>query len=137
MSDAHSPRSTLATSFDRRNSSMYHHLKAGYFSVSSSPKIYIFSILLIRQLSCLLLFPYLDVSYLVKHQNVHCNTRKTGESPIDVAGITRFSVIFINTEIHRILIHTRELTVHNNPMDFNAVESHLTNEQRTDIISLM
>jgi hypothetical protein len=107
---------------------MYHHLKANYPSVSSSLKTYIFSILPIRQFSCMLLFPYLEVSCLVKHQNVHCNTRKTGESPIDVAGKTRFSVIFINTEVHRILIHTRELTIHNNPIDFNAVESHLTNE---------
>jgi hypothetical protein len=51
---------------------------------------------------------------------------KTSESPIDVAGKTSFSVIFINTEIHRVLIHTRELTIHNNPIDFSAVESHLT-----------
>ena len=128
MSDAHSPRSTLATSFDRSNSSMYHHLKAGNPSVSSSLKTYILSVLPIRQFSCMLFLSYRDVSCLVKHQNVHCNTPKTGESPIDVAGITRYSVIYINTEIHGLLIHTRELTIHNNPINFNAVESHLTNE---------
>ena len=66
------------------------------FPVKSSPRTYIFSVLPIRQFSCMLLFPYLEVSCLVKHQNVHFNTRKTGESPIDVAGKTRFSVIFIN-----------------------------------------
>jgi hypothetical protein len=119
MSDAHSPSSTLATSFDRSNSSIYHHLTPGNLSVSSSLKTYILSVLPIRQFSCMLFLPYLDV---------HCNTRKTGESPIDVASISRSSVIFINTKIHRILIHIRELTIHNNPIDFNAVESHLTNE---------
>ena len=128
MSDAHSPRSTLATSFDGSNSSMYHHLKGGNPSVSSSLKTYILSVLPMRQFSCMLFLPYLNVSCLVKHQIVHCNTRKDGESPIDVVGITRFSMIFINTKIHMILIYTRELTIHNNPIDFNAVESHLTNE---------